>query len=1188
MSPPIKNTLGGGFGRGKGFLPALQPVRAQWLAHSIRWIGAGLSLCCTASVIAASAPTSITLTATPNPALYGQIATLTAAVSSASATGNVTFYDGVTVLGTRSLAGGLATLFTILLPSGTRSLSAYYRGDANYSASTSATVSQTVNTVPGLFQAAVSVNANYGGAVVVGDFNGDGKADLALGGTGTAASVVLLGNGDGSFEPPIRFNVGHCFFPRTLALGDFNGDGKPDLAVGESCSGVNILLGNGDGTFQPPVSYATGGNPPFIAVGDFNGDGKADLALADECFGTLCVSTSMLLGNGDGTFRTGVSYNFTGSSVVGDFNGDGKADLVTGGGVHLGNGDGTFRGAQTFSPVNNYCFVNCGINFIPASVVVGDFNGDGKADLVIPGSLGSAVSVLLGNGDGTLRTATNYTVGNNPQSIAIGDFNGDGKADIAVTCSNGVNVLSGNGDGSFRAATNYATGLAGGFGSIAVGAFKGDGRAGVAFTAAVYSSSGSGVGLSVLLGTGPAPDLTIAKTHTGNFTQGQSGATYTITISNIGSASTSGAITVTDTLPAGLVATGISGPGWNCVTATATCTRLDALATSANYPAIAVTVTVAANAPVSVNNTATVSGGGETNSANDTASDPTHINITGISQTITFAPLSDQPLGTSAFALAATASSGLLVGFVSNTNTVCTVSRATVTLIAIGTCSITATQGGNANYAAAPPVSRSFAIISATTRAQIGGGICTNAVLNGTYFYLLAGSIASGSQFSPYAEMGKLVANGNGGIAGQSSASVNGVLGTYSLTGTYSVQGTCAGSLTLTVNSQSTGTLTFQVVNSGQGINLAVSTPGIVATGRAYRQTASITGATQCGSGSLTGSYGYLLTGVVRLSGNNSLLYADGGQVVSDGNGNLSMSSVANLNGAIAATTGTGSYTVAGDCSGEARVTNANGTINYLFALVQDAQSALFLGSDSGYTIAGTAQPQFAVPQQAVVNSGGFAPQSLSAGSLFSIFGVGLSQQTASAQALPLPRTLASTQVLVNGLEAPLFYVGPGQINAQMPLEVPAGTPVSVIVSNAGKSSNNVTVGLVLASPGVFTYGNNQAVVQNPDGTLNSDAAPAHPGDVLVGYLTGGGPVNRAGPLLTGSPSPNGPSQITSGYSVTVGGQDADVLYLGLAPSLVGVYQVNFKLPVLAAGRYPLAIIVNSVASNGPTISVGR
>jgi uncharacterized repeat protein (TIGR01451 family) len=122
------------------------------------------------------------------------------------------------------------------------------------------------------------------------------------------------------------------------------------------------------------------------------------------------------------------------------------------------------------------------------------------------------------------------------------------------------------------------------------------------------------------------PDLTIAKSHTGNFTQGQTGATYTITATNSGSAATSGTVTVTDTLPAGLTATAISGTGWTCVLATLTCTRSNALAAGSSYPVITVTVNVANNAPASVTNSVAVSGGGQTNTSNDTASDPTTIN----------------------------------------------------------------------------------------------------------------------------------------------------------------------------------------------------------------------------------------------------------------------------------------------------------------------------------------------------------------------------------------------------------------------------------------------------------------------------------------------------------------------------------------------------------------------------------
>src|SRR5260370_1226383 len=122
------------------------------------------------------------------------------------------------------------------------------------------------------------------------------------------------------------------------------------------------------------------------------------------------------------------------------------------------------------------------------------------------------------------------------------------------------------------------------------------------------------------------PDLTIAKSHSGNFTQGQVGATYSITATNSGFAATSGTVTVTDTLPAGLTATAISGTGWTCVLGTLTCTRSDALAAGSSYPAITLTVTVANNAAASVTNTANVSGGGQTNTANDSASDATTIN----------------------------------------------------------------------------------------------------------------------------------------------------------------------------------------------------------------------------------------------------------------------------------------------------------------------------------------------------------------------------------------------------------------------------------------------------------------------------------------------------------------------------------------------------------------------------------
>jgi uncharacterized protein (TIGR03437 family) len=329
-----------------------------------------------------------------------------------------------------------------------------------------------------------------------------------------------------------------------------------------------------------------------------------------------------------------------------------------------------------------------------------------------------------------------------------------------------------------------------------------------------------------------------------------------------------------------------------------------------------------------------------------------------------------------------------------------------------------------------------------------------------------------------------------------------------------------------------------------------------------------------------------LLAGYQVLGG-TAFVYADDGQLISDGNGNLSVSSVANLNGNVASLNSTGTYSVGSNCIGSARISNSAGTIAYQFAIAEDGQAALFFSTTPGYVVGGIAEPQFSAPQSAVVNSGSFAPNSLSPGSLFSIFGDSLASQTATAQALPLPGSMAFTQVLVNGEAAPLVYVSPTQINAQMPLDIPTGRTVSVQIRSGGQSTNIVAVNPLAAAPGIFTYGANQAIVQNPDGGLNSDAAPAHPGDILVAYLTGGGPVNAAGTLTNGAGSPAGLSPASLSNSLTVGGQPAAILYLGLTPTLVGVYQVNFRVPTLAPGRYAVVLTVNGVQSNGPAVSVG-
>jgi len=337
----------------------------------------------------------------------------------------------------------------------------------------------------------------------------------------------LLGNGSGTFQSAVNYAAGTN--PVSVAVGDFNGDGKTDLVVADygpsdiSSDNVSVLLGNGNGTFQTAVNYAAGANPNYVAVGDFNGDGKSDLAVADANSNTV----SILLGNGDGTFQTAVNYavgSWPSSVAVGDFNGDGKADLAVADAnsntvsILLGNGDGTFQTAVNYAVGNG-----------PVSVVVGDFNGDGKADLTVANvNTNSAVSVLLGNGNGTFQPAVNYPAGNLPASVAVGDFNGDGRVDLAVANygGNNVSILLGNGNGTFQAAVNYAAGLWPH--SVALGDFNGDGRADLV-VANQYSNN-----VSILLG---LPALVTAVLVSPNSGTGTVPQTFSATYSDSNGAS---------------------------------------------------------------------------------------------------------------------------------------------------------------------------------------------------------------------------------------------------------------------------------------------------------------------------------------------------------------------------------------------------------------------------------------------------------------------------------------------------------------------------------------------------------------------------------------------------------------------------------------------------------------------------
>jgi FG-GAP-like repeat/Cep192 domain 4/HYDIN/CFA65/VesB-like, Ig-like domain len=310
-----------------------------------------------------------------------------------------------------------------------------------------------------------------------GDFNGDGKMDLAVANWESNSVSVFLSNGDGTFQA--AQTVSTSAEPFSLAVGDFNGDGKIDLAVGfESSVGVSVLLGNGDGTFQDPISTAAGELNYSLVVGDFNRDGKLDLAVGAYDEGKAYV----LLGNGDGSFQAAVPYDLGGATPLhiyaADLNGDGNLDLVAGSyasdqiAVLMGVGDGTFSTAQTYT-----------VSTIPDAIAIADFNGDGKLDLVATSQGDDNLYFFEGVGDGTFQSAQTISAGNQSNVIGVGDFNSDGKLDVAYSSGSGsVSVMLGNGDGTFQTPQQFtATGLGYPF-DLVVGNFNTGGGLGIALS----------------------------------------------------------------------------------------------------------------------------------------------------------------------------------------------------------------------------------------------------------------------------------------------------------------------------------------------------------------------------------------------------------------------------------------------------------------------------------------------------------------------------------------------------------------------------------------------------------------------------------------------------------------------------------------------------------------------------------
>jgi hypothetical protein len=316
----------------------------------------------------------------------------------------------------------------------------------------------------GSVTATTPVVASGNGAVytvTINGVSGSGTLGLNLADDGSiqdAAGNPLQPGGVPGFQPQQTFPTAG----QASIVGDVNGDGRLDvldLVGSQTNPAIGVLLGNGNGTFTAEKTFAAGSPPTALALADVNADGKVDLVT------TAGGAISVWLGNGNGTFqprRTFSAGPYGAGIVVADLNGDGKVDVATGGigtafgsvgavSVLLGNGDGTFQARQTFAA-----------GLIPGSIAVADVNGDGKPDLIVANhTQHGAIGVLLGNGNGTFQAQQTFAAGGDANAVVASDLNGDGRPDLVVAngYDNNVGVFLGNGNGTFGPQQTFAAGL---------------------------------------------------------------------------------------------------------------------------------------------------------------------------------------------------------------------------------------------------------------------------------------------------------------------------------------------------------------------------------------------------------------------------------------------------------------------------------------------------------------------------------------------------------------------------------------------------------------------------------------------------------------------------------------------------------------------------------------------------------
>jgi WD40 repeat protein len=426
----------------------------------------------------------------------GTTATLTASVNAGTkpvTTGQINFCDATAAQCTDSALIGTAQLtktgkaaYSYVSGLGSHSIKAVFAGTSTDAASSSeaSTLDVVLPTGTGHYPTTTMIAASGTGGIFnltasVAGLNGKLLPTGAVSFFDTSDGNSLLGTAKLE-DAKTNFSLFNSSNPPTtataygVAVADFNGDGKLDIAVSGAHDTLAVLLGNGDGTFGAPTLYPTDYDPQQVAVADFNGDGFPDIAVADYDGGI-----NIFLGNGNGTFTAAPEVgDATDTIAIADFNGDGIPDLAAPDAdntlqIWLGVGDGTFA-----QPQGNYAPPSTGNS--PFAIAAADFNGDGIVDLAVTNGTDNTVSILLGQGDGNFTTlAAAPATGLSPDGIATGDFNGDGLPYLAIANvgTNTATILLNQGDGNFKAAPDLVVGSsAGETRAVVTGDFNGDGH----------------------------------------------------------------------------------------------------------------------------------------------------------------------------------------------------------------------------------------------------------------------------------------------------------------------------------------------------------------------------------------------------------------------------------------------------------------------------------------------------------------------------------------------------------------------------------------------------------------------------------------------------------------------------------------------------------------------------------------